>query len=445
MVSIITLVSRVSMILMLGIYAFTCFTTLVTDYFGIDQKILYGIKTILTYFILINGSLVLYLNTSDDRILFLAIGQLLLFIIINYIFTTFFNPSNAGLINNICLFLSISFIELERIEIGKALRQFIYSIISFIIALVIVFLLLKLDSIKRLWILYALLGIVSLLIVTRLGTTEYGAKLSIRIGSISVQPAEFVKLTLVFFIAAVLYKNSELKNVALVTVISAIHVLILVASKDLGGALIFLTAYIVMLFIATSNYLYLIITVSGSAFAGFLALKLFSHIQTRFLAWKDPLSVVDDQGYQISQSLFAIGSGGWLGTGLYQGSPTKIPVVSKDFIFAAVSEEFGGFFALCLMLVVISTFLDIFSVAVKINDRFFRLIVAGFGTVYATQSLLNIGGVIKFIPSTGVTLPFISYGGSSLLSSIIMFSIIITTYDLAGMRTDDFFLQKSKN
>ncbi|MCF0128589.1 MAG: FtsW/RodA/SpoVE family cell cycle protein [Pseudobutyrivibrio sp.] len=389
------------------------------------------------YLILINGAFVLYLNSSDDRILFMTIALALLLIIARYIFNAIIEGSNQSILNNLCLFLTISFLELLRLDFEKAARQLIFAYISLIIALIAVLILKQIKVLKDLWHVYSLLGILLLFSVSLLGKTEYGAKLSISIGSISLQPAEFVKLSFVFFIAAVLYKSNSFKNVMLVTVLAAIHVLILVASKDLGTAFVFLITYIVMLFIATGNYFYLLITLSGSAMAGFLALKLFPHIQTRFLAWKDPLSVVDDQGYQISQSLFAIGTGGWLGTGIYQGSPLKIPVVSKDFIFAAISEEMGGFFALLLIFVCISTFLNIFKVAVSIKDRFFRLVTTGFGTVYVAQSFLNIGGVIKFIPSTGVTLPFISYGGSSLLSCTIMFAIILSAFSITGQNIYD--------
>jgi cell division protein FtsW (lipid II flippase) len=155
---------------------------------------------------------------------------------------------------------------------------------------------------------------------------------------------------------------------------------------------------------------------------------LFSHVQARVAAWQDPLSVIDDAGYQVSQSLFAIGTGGWFGLGLGQGLPEKIPVVTKDFIFAAISEEMGGIFALCLIMVCLSCFFMIMNVAMRLKDPFYRLSGVGLGTTYALQVFLTIGGVIKFIPSTGVTLPLVSYGGSSLLSTMIVFGIIQGLY-----------------
>ena len=146
------------------------------------------------------------------------------------------------------------------------------------------------------------------------------------------------------------------------------------------------------------------------------------------IAWKDPLRVIDDQGYQISQSLFAIGSGGWFGVGLGQGMPDKIPVVKTDFVFSAIAEEFGVVFAICIIFICISCFLMFFNISMQVKDIFYKLIALGIGTLYGTQVFLALGGVTKFIPSPGVTLPLVSYGGSSLLSTIILFAIIQGLY-----------------
>ena len=146
------------------------------------------------------------------------------------------------------------------------------------------------------------------------------------------------------------------------------------------------------------------------------------------MAWRDPLSVIDNQGYQICQSLFAIGTGGWSGLGLGQGLPKKIPVVENDFIFSAISEEMGGVFALCIIMVCVSCFLMIFNVSMQMKDQFYKLVALGLGSTYALQVFLTIGGVTKFIPSTGVTLPLVSNGGSSLLSTMILFGIVQALY-----------------
>ena len=183
-----------------------------------------------------------------------------------------------------------------------------------------------------------------------------------------------------------------------------------------------------MIYVATKRFY---IFAGGLAFVGlgmYAGYHLFSHVKNRIVAWLDPLSVIDKAGYQVCQSLFAIGTGGLFGFGLGQGLPNKIPIVSKDFIIAAISEEMGGIFAVCLIMVCVSCFFMIMNVAMKLRDNYYRLTAVGLGTLYALQVFLTIGGVIKFIPSTGVTLPLVSYGGSSLLSTMIVFGIIQGLY-----------------
>ena len=155
---------------------------------------------------------------------------------------------------------------------------------------------------------------------------------------------------------------------------------------------------------------------------------MFSHVRVRVLAWQNPWSYIDNQGYQITQSLFAVGSGSWFGMGLLKGDPTVIPFVSADFIFSSICEELGVVFGICLILVCVCCFITIMQIALRIHDRFYQLIVYGIGAMYIFQIFLTVGGGIKFIPLTGVTLPFISYGGSSVMSTMMMFFVIQGIY-----------------
>jgi len=140
--------------------------------------------------------------------------------------------------------------------------------------------------------------------------------------------------------------------------------------------------------------------------------------------WLDPWSDVTDKGWQMAQSLFAIGAGGWFGVGLYEGMPGSIPVVIKDFIYAAICEEMGGIFALCLVLIYISCLMHFMGTAMLLQENFHKIVSFGLSSVFAVQILLNIGGVTKLIPLTGVTLPLISYGGSSVLSTFLLFHVV---------------------
>ena len=163
---------------------------------------------------------------------------------------------------------------------------------------------------------------------------------------------------------------------------------------------------------------------AGFSVASLVAYKLFSHVQTRVVAWKDPWSTISGAGYQVAHSLFALGNGGFTGTGLYQGKPNYVPEVEQDFIFSAVGEEFGAVFGMLLILVCLTCFIVFLVTAMQQINTFNKLVCVGLGIQYAFQIILTVGGAIKMIPSTGVTLPLLSYGGSSIISTLIVFAII---------------------
>lgn len=310
------------------------------------------------------------------------------------------------------------------------MRQFVIVVASAVVTWIIPFIIDRVWQLVKLAWVYGILGIVILGVVCILGNTSYGAQLSLTIYGISIQPSEFIKITFVFFAAARLYQSTKFKDVVITTAAAAAHVLILVLSKDLGSALIYFVAYLLMLFVATSNWLYLGCGALGGSGAAVIAYKLFVHVRRRVEAWRDPWADIDDKGYQVAQSLFALGTGGWFGMGLYQGMPEKIPVVDKDFVFAAISEELGAIYAICIIFICVGCFLQFMIIATKMQAMFYKLIAFGLGIMYITQVFLTIGGVLKFIPSTGVTLPFVSYGGSSILATFILFNIIQGLYVL---------------
>ena len=228
--------------------------------------------------------------------------------------------------------------------------------------------------------------------------------------------------------AASLNRSREFKNIVVTTAVAAAHVLILVFSTDLGAALIFFVVYLVMLYVATRQPLYALAGLAAGALASVAGYFLFSHIRVRVEAWQDPIATYTGSGYQVAQSLFAIGTGGWFGTGLFQGQPDTIPVAETDFIFSAITEELGVIFGLCIILVCVSCYVMFLNIAMELRSRFYKYVALGLGTCYIFQVFLQIGGVTKFIPSTGMTLPFVSYGGSSMLSTMIMFGIIQGLY-----------------
>lgn len=392
------------------------------------QNVTYGLQRIIIFMIHLGSFLVLYITTENKKVIGFYVIQLIFFIAMYMIYGLFYKNYSKLVLNNMCLLMMIGLIMLTRLNIDRGVRQFEFMLAGFVISAIIPIILQNVSAFRKFTWVYAAVGIVSLAVVAVAGATSYGAKLSIKFGGFSIQPSEFVKILFVFFIASMLRENIDLRTVIITSTVSALFVLTLVASKDLGGALLFYFTFLVMVYVATKKFYIFAGGVGLMALASVAGYYLFSHVQTRVIAWQDPLSVIDKQGYQISQSLFAIGTGGWFGLGLNQGMPKKIPVVENDFIFSAISEEMGGIVAVCIIMICVSCFLMIFNVAMKLKDNFYRFVALGLGTTYALQVFLTIGGVTKFIPSTGVTLPLVSNGGSSMLSTMILFGIIQGLY-----------------
>lgn len=368
------------------------------------------------------------LETSDlTYIIFYGFQQILLFATIA-LFRAVYKDAGKLLLNNMCMLLAIGFVILTRLDFDRALKQFKIVTLSLVVGIFIPYLIRKFRFLEKFTWIFGLGGALALTVVLVLGAVTNGSKISYTIGDYTFQPSEFVKILFVFFVAGMFAKSKSFLQVVITTVVAAFHVIVLVLSKDLGSALIFFVVYVVMVFVATKNYFYLIVGVLCGCGAGVVATKIFSHVRVRIQAWKDPWTYIDGSGYQITQSLFAIGTGGWFGMGLFQGDPTSIPYVQADFIFSAIAEELGVFFSICLILVCVSCFIAIMNVAMRLKNEYYRLIAVGLAVTYIFQIFLTIGGGTRLIPLTGVTLPLVSYGGSSVLSTIIMFCIIQGLY-----------------
>ena len=202
--------------------------------------------------------------------------------------------------------------------------------------------------------------------------------------------------------------------------------------------MILFVVYLVMLYTATRQPLYVAAGLGGGSVAAVLAYHLFAHIQVRVAAWKDPFATYSDGGYQVAQSLFAIGTGSWFGMGLGNGRPFDIPVRESDFIFSVICEEFGVIFGICLIFVLMSSFILFMDISTRSRKLFNKLLCLGFGVCFLFQVFLSIGGVTKFIPSTGVTIPLVSYGGTSVISTLIIFNIIQGLHMLADSEEEEY-------
>lgn len=327
-------------------------------------------------------------------------------------------PKGSQILTNCILFLmDIGLVMLFRLNQDLAMKQIVWNTIGLIAMIVVPSVLHKMPRLDKFKKIYIISAFVLLALTLILGHVSDGAKNWIIIGPISIQPSEFIKVLFVFYLASALAQKPNLKELIVPVVCSGIIVLALVAQTDLGSALIFYMTFLVMIFIATENYLYFFGGIGAISAASVLAYNIFSHIQIRVQAWLNPWEDAADTGYQIAQSLFAICTWGITGIGLTKGYANSIPVVERDFIFAAICEEFGVIFAAGVILLFVLIFLEGARGALHNTNRFLSLLCAGFTALFAFQSLLIIGGVIKMIPLTGVTLPFVSYGGTSILIS----------------------------
>lgn len=415
------------MILLIGIYTYYSFSV-----FRLKNKKrqnhIYTILTIIIFIVHFIGNGTLFLQLQSLKLVVLYGGEVLLFILVLALYRVFYPKLSRLIMRNMLMLLAISFIMLTRLNFTMAVKQVIIVAGSFAACLFLPYLMKTIGWLRRLGWFYSAAGIILLLVVMVAGTTSRGATNWLLIAGISVQPSEFVKLSFVLSIAALYWKGTNFKRVIVISAMAAVHVVILVMHKDLGGALIFFVTYIFMLYVATSKPFYLFTGLLGGSVAAFLAYRLFYHVQVRVMAWQNPFKYIDKEGYQITQSLFAIGTGGWFGMGLNRGLPTDIPVVESDFIFSAISEELGGLFAICIILIYASCFIMFINMALELEDQFYRLVAIGFSVMFVFQVVLSIGGVIKFIPSTGVTLPLVSQGGSSVFTTIVMFLLLQGVY-----------------
>lgn len=428
MVHLFTELSKYTMIILFALYTYQCFSALKRNVEAERQAGKFRRQVLYLYLFHLNAYCVLFLATKNVEMIKFYLVQAVFFAAVQGCYALFYRRASRLVVNNMCMLMCIGFVMLTRLSYEFAVKQFVIAAVSVAITLLIPYFISRWRFLRSLTWVYALLGITLLGVVAVLGAVSHGAKLSFSVAGVTVQPSEFIKIIFVFFVASMFYESTEFIHVVKATVVAGLHVVILVLSKDLGAALIFFIAYMVMLYVATGKLYYFAGGMLCGAAASVVAYFLFHHVRVRVVAWQDPLAVFANEGNQVSNSLFAIGTGGWFGMGLNQGMPYKIPEVKQDFIFSAISEELGGIFAVCLLLVCGSCFLMFLNIAMQIKDLFYKLVALGLGTIYGFQIFLSVGGDIKCIPSTGVTLPLVSYGGSSLLSTLIIFSIIQGLY-----------------
>ncbi len=280
---------------------------------------------------------------------------------------------------------------------------------------------------------------------TPLGTTVGGARIWVSFGPVTFQPGEFAKVALAVFFAAYLVEKRELlamgswgvgrlripdpKHLGPVLVAWGVSLLVMMYQTDLGSSLLFFALFVVMLWVATARASYL--AVGGTLFAAgaVFAWSTFDHVQRRVRVWLDPWEDVTGEGYQIAQSTFAIADGGMVGTGLGQSGQVAIPVAETDFIFAVIAQELGLFGATAVLVAFLLLVGTGLRIAVRADNPFDTLLATGLSALVGVQAFIIVAGVTRVLPLTGITLPFVSYGGSSLLGSWLLVALLVRISD----------------
>jgi len=289
------------------------------------------------------------------------------------------------------------------------------------------------------------------------GTKVKGATNWIFIGSFSFQPSEIIKLVFIFFMAAyysnpeklvlkdlnIFKRNINIESKWVFMALAYLQMGLLIIQRELGTILLLFLIYLVLTYIYDNDRIFLLINAGLFALSGFISLTLLHYVQVRFEAWLNPWADVAGKGYQIAQSLFAIGAGGFWGTGIGLGQPNYIPEVHTDFIFSAICEELGIFGGVGVILLFLILVYRGIKIALGIHNDFHKAVALGIALMFGFQSFIIIGGVIKLIPLTGITLPFISYGGSSLTTSFLALGILQGTSSSKFMAEEELYATES--
>ncbi|MDO5047433.1 MAG: FtsW/RodA/SpoVE family cell cycle protein [Anaerococcus sp.] len=334
------------------------------------------------------------------------------------------SKSDSILLMIVNMLFSIGVSIIYRLDPALGKRQLQYYLVGLVIFFLTFFILRSFNFWHKLSKFYVGISVFLFLLTLIFGSYLGGAKNWIFIGPISIQPSEFIKVPLAFLIASFYTHYNDFAQRPFgkyyMNLIIFVFIGFLFLQKDLGTALIFFGTMILSQFVYNKDrkliLINLLLMITGSVIAYFL----FSHVRIRVATWKDPWSDIDATGYQITQALFAMASGGLFGSGIGLGKPNFIPVAESDFIFSAICEEMGIFMGIGVILLFMILVYRAIKISLTQKDKFYSILAFVIGILFALQTFIILGGVLKLIPLTGVTLPFISQGGSSMIAGFIL-------------------------
>ena len=332
------------------------------------------------------------------------------------------DPLLMALTNFLC---GVSVVILYTVSPDKGIRQMVFYVAGMAVLLAAAWFVARVRRWHGLTLLAMVLGIGALVLPLAFGEWYYGAKNWVSLPVIgSFQPSELVKLSLVLAMAYYFSAHRTVFQMMPALVFAAACLVLLMLQRDLGTALIYYLTTLALFYVACGNLPLTAVGLGGGVAAAVLGYRMFAHVKVRVAMWQNPWSDALDKGYQIIQALLAIGSGGLFGVGLGQGTPSKIPAYYNDFIFAVVCEQLGMVFGVCVIAVYVLIMLRGMEVSLRARRSFDMLLGCGVVAMLGVQTFMIVAGVIKMIPLTGVTMPFLSYGGSSLLSCMAMMGIL---------------------
>ena len=340
----------------------------------------------------------------------------------------------------------IGLIMLARLDLesdgGLATRQILWTLVGIVLFIVVMVILRDHRALTRYSYVLGAVGLILLALPLVWPQPEgVEARIWLRLGPVSIQPGEFSKILLIMFFAMLLMQKRSLftvagyrflglslprlRDLAPILVVWGIAIIIMGISNDFGPALLLFSTVLGMLYMATGRSSWLVIGLILVAVGGFGVYQISSKIQNRFSNFLDPLGNYDNGGYQLAQSLFGLSSGGITGSGLGQGHPDLVPVAHSDFILAGIGEEFGliGLAAVLVLFAILVT--RGFATALQVRDSYGKLMAAGLALTIAVQVFVVTGGITALLPMTGLTTPFMSAGGSSLMANYILLAILL--------------------
>ena len=368
--------------------------------------------------------------------------------LVSHIATRFLAPdADPGLLPITFVLSGVGIAFVTRLAPDLAVNQVIWLFVSVAAMVVVLALSRRLEKLARYKYTLMLLGFLLLLspLLPVVGQEIYGSRIWLQIGSFSFQPGELAKVVIVLALASYLSVNREMlsiftwrigpfrlpdiRTILPMLVMWGISLLIVIFEKDLGSALVFFFVFLAMLYVSTGKRFYLIVGLLLMAIGCVGAFALFTHVQVRVHNWLDPFSDPQGDGYQMLQGLFSMADGDLFGVGIGRGLCEQVPVVESDFIFAAIAEECGLLGSAGVLLLYLSFAIRGYVVAARAKSDFSSLTAVGLTTTIVLQAFIIVGGVTRLIPLTGLTLPFVSQGGSSLLASFIAVGFLLRCGD----------------